>query len=115
MTTVLQSDSSTAREEIAGADGIVLVDFTAAWCPPCRQLSPVLDQLAREATDLRVLKVDVDASPELASSYQVMSMPTLIFFAEGRELRRLVGARGIAALREELEQVRAAARSESSR
>ena len=115
MTTVLQSDSSTAREAIAGADGIVLVDFTAAWCPPCRLLSPVLDQLAREATDLTVLKVDVDESPDLASSYQVMSMPTLIFFAEGHELRRIVGARGIASLREELEQVRGAARSESSR
>ena len=113
MTTVLQADSTAAREAIAGAEGIVLVDFTAAWCPPCRLLSPVLDQLAREATDLTVLKVDVDASPDLASSYQVMSMPTLVFFAEGRELRRIVGAHGIASLREELEQVRAAARTES--
>ena len=113
MTAVLQSDSTTAREQIAGADGIVIIDFTAAWCPPCRLLSPVLDQLAREAPDLTVLKVDVDESPEFASSHQVMSMPTLVFFTEGHELRRIVGARGIASLREELEQVRAATHSES--
>ena len=113
MTTVSEVDSTTAREAIAGAEGIVLVDFTAAWCPPCRVLSPVLDQLAREAGDLEVLKVDVDASPDLASSYHVMSMPTLVFFSGGRELRRSVGARGIASLREELEQVRVAARAES--
>jgi len=113
MTSVFQSDAATAREMIAGGDGIVLVDFTAAWCPPCRVLEPVLDQLAREAEDLTVLKVDVDASPELASAYQVMSMPTLVFFVEGQPVRRLVGSRGVAALREELVQVRDAIAAES--
>jgi thioredoxin 1 len=96
---------------IAAVDGIVLVDFTAVWCPPCRTLEPVLDQLARETRDLTV--VTVDESPDLVSTYSVMSMPTLVFFVEGQPVRRLVGARGIAFLREELDQVRSATPTES--
>jgi thioredoxin 1 len=96
-----------ARETIAATTGIVLVDFSAEWCPPCRMLDPVVDRLAAETPDLTLLRVDIDASPELARQYDVMSFPTLIFFVDGEPRRRLVGARGIGPLREELEQVRA--------
>jgi thioredoxin 1 len=114
MTAVLEADSITAFEMIADTPGITLVDFTSEWCAPCRMLAPVLEQLTAEAHDLSVLKVDVDASPELASTYQVMSFPTLIFFVGGQPVHRLVGARGIGSLREELERVRQAATAAES-
>ena len=95
-----------ARETIVAADGIVLLDFTAEWCPPCRQLAPVLDQLDAETSDLTVLTVDVDTAPELAVEYDVMSFPTMLFFVDGELRKRLVGARGISPLREELQQLR---------
>lgn len=114
MTAVLEADSTTAFELIAGTPGITLVDFTAEWCAPCRMLAPVLDQLTAETADVSVLKVDVDASPEFASIYQVMSFPTLIFFVDGKPAHRLVGARGIGSLREELERVRQAATAAES-
>ena len=98
---------------ITGSPGITLVDFTAEWCAPCRALAPVLEQLAFEEGDINVLKVDVEASPELASEHDVMSFPTLIFFADGQPVRRLVGSRGIGSLREELQRVRDLVRSES--
>src|SRR5262245_32742040 len=103
--------ASEVREIVAASEGIVLVDFSAEWCPPCRMLDPVVDQLAAEAPDVTLVRVDVDASPELAREYDVMSFPTLIFFTDGRPSQRLVGARGIAALREELEQVRTRSRA----
>lgn len=114
MTTALfEADSTTAAEIIAATPGIVLVDFTAAWCAPCRMLTPVLEQLDRGADDLTVVQVDVDASPDLASTYGVMSFPTLIFFVDGQQVRRLVGSRGIGPLREELHRVRNAPATES--
>jgi thioredoxin 1 len=108
-TTVLETDSTTAAERIATQAGITLVDFTAAWCGPCRMIAPVLEQLAAETDDVTVLTVDVDASPELASRYQVMSFPTLMFFADGAPVHRIVGARGIASMREEVQRARTAA------
>jgi thioredoxin len=108
MTAVLQADSTTATELITAGAGITLVDFTAPWCAPCRAIAPVLEQLAEEAEDLTVVALDVDASPELASAYGVTSFPTLIFFRDGRVVHRLVGARGLASLREELHRVREA-------
>jgi thioredoxin 1 len=113
MTAVLEADSNTATELIAAGPGITLVDFTAAWCAPCRALAPVLDQLAAETADLTVVKVDIDAEPGFASAYGVMSFPTLMFFVDGAPVHRLVGARGIASLREEVQRVRAATTTES--
>jgi thioredoxin 1 len=98
--------ANAVRELIGATEGIVLVDFSAEWCPPCRMLDPVVEQLAAESPDVTLVRVDVDASPALTREHDVMSFPTLIFFVDGRPAQRLVGARGIAALREELEQVR---------
>jgi thioredoxin 1 len=107
-----QNLTATVRETIAADAGIVLVDFSAEWCPPCRMLDPIIDQLAAETPDLTVIRIDIDATPELVREFDVMSFPTLIFFVGGKLRQRLVGARGIAPLREELEQLRTIVHSE---
>ena len=71
----------------------VLLDFWAAWCGPCRMLSPVVDEGAEERTDVKVGKVNVDEQPELAAEFGVMSIPTLLLFEIGKLVRQAVGAR----------------------
>ena len=72
--------------------GLTLIDFTAAWCGPCRQLTPVLQAVAA-AKDLRLVDVDVDHDPLLAQQFGVRSMPTVVLWRDGREVGRFVGAR----------------------
>jgi thioredoxin 1 len=79
--------------EVLESELPVLVDFTAAWCPPCRVMKPVLAELAAERDDLRVVQLDVDTDQQTAAQYGVLSMPTFILFRDGREVQRLVGAR----------------------
>lgn len=83
----------------------VLVDFTAAWCPPCRVMKPVLEELAGERDDLRVVTLDVDANQRTTAQYGVLSMPTFILFHHGQEVLRLVGARPKRRLAAELAEV----------
>jgi len=79
--------------EVLQAEGLVLVDFWAAWCPPCRRLAPTLDALAADYQGrVSVTKVDVDANPELAQRYGVQSIPTLILFRGGRAVDKRLGA-----------------------
>lgn len=73
------------------AKGTVLLDFWATWCGPCRMLSPIVDQVAAEHADLKVGKVNVDEQPELASQFNVMSIPTLIVFKDGQKVNESVG------------------------
>src|SRR3990170_7460696 len=87
------------------SDVPVLVDFTAAWCPPCRVMKPVLAELAAERDDLRVVQLDVDAHQRTAAEYGVLSMPTFILFRDGREVQRLIGARPRRRLEAELAEV----------
>jgi len=82
----------------------VLVDFTAAWCPPCRVMKPVLAELAAEREDVKIVQLDVDADQRTAAEYGVLSMPTFILFKDGREVQRLVGARPKRRLEAELAQ-----------
>ena len=91
--------------EVLESELPVLVDFTAAWCPPCRVMKPVLAELDAERDDLRVVQLDVDADQRTAAEYGVLSMPTFILFRGGREVKRLVGARPRRRLEAELAEV----------
>jgi thioredoxin 1 len=72
--------------------GVVLVDFSAGWCPPCRMLAPIIDQIAIEvAGRAKVLGLDVEESQATASKFNVMNVPTMIFFKAGKEAARVVG------------------------
>ncbi len=95
---VVQATSAEDFREKTKA-GLVLVDFWAAWCGPCRMVAPILEQLAAEKGGaLTVCKVDVDALPELAAQYGVMSIPALLLFRDGQLVKQTVGAQPKAAL-----------------
>jgi thioredoxin 1 len=92
--------------EVIGAELPVLVEFTADWCPPCRQIAPVLSAVASEERDrLKVVQLDVDTNPETTNAYGVLSMPTLIVFRDGQPVKSMVGARPKRRLLEELADV----------
>ena len=99
------SDASFSTE-VLSSNKPVLVDFWATWCGPCKMVAPVLEEIAAErAGQLTIAKLDVDANPETARDFQVVSIPTLILFKNGQPVKRIVGAKGKAALLRELSDV----------
>ena len=101
-TTIEVSDASFSTD-VLSSNKPVLVDFWASWCGPCKMVAPVLEEIASERADhLTIAKLDVDANPETARDFQVVSIPTMILFKDGQPVKRIVGAKGKAALLREL-------------
>ncbi len=100
---ILNLTDATFDEGVGGSDAPVLVDFWAEWCGPCKMIAPVLEDIAKEhAGRIQIAKLNVDDNPNVARRYDVMSIPTLLVFADGEVKKRLVGAKGKAQLLEEL-------------
>ncbi|MDH6141204.1 MULTISPECIES: thioredoxin [Kitasatospora] len=101
-----QVTDETFADEVLANDLPVLVDFTADWCPPCRQIAPVLAAVAsEEGHRLKVVALDVDHNPQTQAAYGVLSMPTLMVFRGGQPVKSMVGARAKARLLRELSEV----------
>jgi len=102
---MIELTDSTFDEEVNGSSVPVIVDFWAEWCGPCKLIAPVLAELAAEHPDtLRVTKVNVDDSPEVALRFEIMSIPTLMIFQDGVPKKRLIGAKGKQQLLQELQE-----------
>lgn len=88
---MLQIDGNSFDEQVLKNTGLVVVDFYADWCAPCRGLTPTLLELEKSNPDVKFVKVDADASQNLSGSYAVSALPTLLFFKDGKTVQRLVG------------------------
>lgn len=85
-------NTSNFNEEVTNTDKLVLIDFYATWCGPCKMLSPIISEIANEYSNMvKVCKVNVDEDQELALKYNIMSVPTLIFFKNGSVVKDIVG------------------------
>ena len=91
------------EERVLGSERPVLVDFWAEWCVPCHMVSPVVEEIGRDkGEDLQVAKLNIDENPDITRRFGVMSIPTLMLFKDGKEIARVVGARGKDALLKEI-------------
>ena len=90
---VLTITKNNFQEEVIRSEKPVLLDFWASWCGPCRMVSPIVDEIAAERSDIKVGKINVDEQPELAAQFGVMSIPTLVVMKNGSIANQAVGAR----------------------
>ena len=90
---ILDVTSSVWDAEVIKAQGLIMVDFWAPWCAPCRMVSPTVEELAKEYQGrMKFLKLNTDENPDIASKYNIMGIPTLMFFKDGRSVDSIVGA-----------------------
>jgi thioredoxin 1 len=103
MANTVEVTDASFESAVLNSDKTVVVDFWATWCGPCKMVAPVLDEIAAEHKDtLTVAKLDIDANPATARDYQVMSIPTMIVFQDGKPVKQIVGAKPKAALLSDL-------------
>ena len=89
---VIELTQENYQKEVIESDKPVLIDFFATWCGPCKMVSPVVDEIANERPDIKVFKLDVDKNLDLARTFQVMSVPTLVAMKNGEMINKIIGA-----------------------
>lgn len=94
------------EEEVLKSDKLVLVDFYADWCGPCRALAPTIEKLSEEVQDIVVGKINVDDNQETTIKYEITSIPTIIIFKQGEVQREIVGMRDLQELKEIIEKIK---------
>ncbi|MGN0902216.1 MAG: thioredoxin [Succinivibrio sp.] len=92
MSEVLHINDNQFETEVLNSDKLVLVDFWATWCGPCKMIGPYLEELAEELPDVKIVKVDIDKNSAYATKYGVMSIPNLLLFKKGEIVNRQIGA-----------------------
>ena len=103
---VAKADAANWDGEVLKSPEVVMVDFWAVWCGPCQMVAPIVDELANEyAGKVKVRKLNTDENPEVAGRYQVMSIPTILFFKNGQVVEKLVGARPKRQFKEVIDQL----------
>lgn len=107
--TLTEVTDNNFQAEVIESQSPVLVDFWAPWCGPCRVVAPVLEEIASERPELRVVKLNVDENQQTAAKYQVLSIPTMILFKAGEPVKTVIGAYPKKKLEQELEPALAAA------
>ena len=90
---VININNNNFQDKVMHSEKLVLLDFWASWCGPCRMVSPIVDEIAAERSDIKVCKINVDEQPELAARFGVMSIPTLVVMKNGKVINQAVGAR----------------------
>ncbi len=88
---VIEINSKNFENEVLNSDKVVLADFNAQWCGPCKMLKPIIDSIADERKDIKVVSIDIDEEDELAEKYEVFSIPCVVVFKNGEEVKRSVG------------------------
>ena len=88
---VIEINSKNFESEVLNSDKVVLADFNAQWCGPCKMLKPIIDDIANERKDIKVVSIDIDEEDELAEKYEVFSIPCVVVFKDGEEVKRSVG------------------------
>ena len=102
MAGITEVTDSNFQAEVLENDQPVLVDFWAPWCGPCKVVAPVLEEIAGERDDVRIVKLNTDENMETAAKYQILSIPTMILFKHGQPVHQIVGAKPKRALEAEL-------------
>ncbi|AQP50753.1 thioredoxin [Tessaracoccus flavescens] len=103
---VTDATEKTFTDEVLMAGGLVVVDYWADWCSPCKQLSPIIEELSNEYGDVKFVKVDTNSNPNLAADQGILSLPTLQFFQGGRVAKSLSGGKTKNALKKAIDELR---------